>query len=258
MNPFFFGVSDRPLLGVHHAPEGPALPCAAVVCNPFGQEYLRAHRSLRELAQRLAEAGLDVLRFDYRGTGDSGGASDEGRVDDWLTDVGLAVDEIRETSGRARVCLLGLRLGAALAALAAARRDDVAALVLWDPVVRGAEYVGELRSRHDAWMRDHVQGHRSRGGGEALGFPLPAELVAQLGALDLDALPTAPAGRTLLVSSAPGGPVFPAWARPGHEGVDTRSFPPSPVWLHEEGLGQTLVPRALLDSVADWVRDACR
>ena len=37
--------------------------------------------------------------------------------------------------------LLGLRLGASVAAAAAARRSDVARLVLWDPVIDGAAYM---------------------------------------------------------------------------------------------------------------------
>jgi alpha-beta hydrolase superfamily lysophospholipase len=259
VNPIFFGDSRRPLFGVHHAPGGPALPFAAVLCNPFGQEYLRAHRSLRELASRLAYAGLHVLRFDYYGTGDSAGESGEGRPDEWVGDVALAVEEVRSASGRGRVCLLGLRLGGTLAALASARRDDVEALVLWDPVLRGSDYAGELRRRHEAWMKDHVQGTPARSGvDESLGFPLPARLVEGLASVDLDAIAAPPARRILFVSSASAEPALPRWVRPGDDGATVRRFPPSPVWQHEEGLGQSLVPRALLDAVAAWVRDSCR
>jgi pimeloyl-ACP methyl ester carboxylesterase len=258
VNPYFFGDSLRPLFGVHHAPTGSPLPCAAVVCNPFGQEYLRSHRSLRALAQRLAGAGIHVLRFDYRGTGDSAGGSEEGRVEDWLADVALAVDEIREASGRRRVCLIGLRLGGALAALAAARDGDTEALVLWDPVLRGADYVVELRERHEEWMRDHVEGHHARREGESLGFPLPPDLVAGLSAIDLDALPGAPARRILVISSATREEAPPLWAAPDREGVSAQRFPPSPVWRHEEGLGQSLVPRELLDAITAWVGETCR
>jgi len=258
VNPFFFGESSRPLFGVHHPPSGAAAPVAAVVCNPFGQEALRAHRSLRELAARLAQSGLHVLRFDYHATGDSAGESEEARVEEWLADVSLAADEARETSGRARVCLLGLRLGASLAALAAARRSDVAALVLWDPVVRGSDYLAELRKQHRDWMADHVQGAAAAAtGDEVLGFPLPASVADGIAAVDLAALERSPAPATLVVSSAPGEPALPPWGRDG-DGVSVLRFPPQPVWLHEEGLGLSLVPRSLVDGVAEWVRENAR
>jgi alpha-beta hydrolase superfamily lysophospholipase len=256
VNPFFFGESRRPLFGVHHPPAGPAAPLAAVVCNPFGQEALRAHRSLRELATRLAQGGLHVLRFDYHGTGDSAGEGEEARIDEWLADVSLAADELRETSGRDRLCLVGLRLGGALAALAASRRSDVAALVLWDPVVRGNDYVAELRKQHEDWMADHVHGYVPGGAAtEVLGFPLPTSLAEGVAALDLAALDRPPAPATLVVSSSAREPDLPSWAHDGENGVRVLRFPPSPVWLHEEGLGLSLVPRPLVDGVASWVRE---
>ncbi len=49
------------------------LPKSIVLCHPWGQEYLRAHRSMRQLGNLLAAAGHHVFRLDYFGTGDSGG-----------------------------------------------------------------------------------------------------------------------------------------------------------------------------------------
>ena len=40
-----------------------------------------------------------MLRFDYRGTGDSFGELGEVTVSDWLEDIALAVREGREISG---------------------------------------------------------------------------------------------------------------------------------------------------------------
>src|SRR5260370_27609992 len=67
---------------------------------------------LRELAMALAERGQHVLRFDYRGTGDSFGELGKVTVADWLEDIALAVREGREISGSSMVRLLGVRAGA--------------------------------------------------------------------------------------------------------------------------------------------------
>ncbi len=67
-----FGTSGRELFGIYHAAEvvSPSRP-AVLLCNPFGQEAVRAHRIYRILAERLARAGHNVMRFDYYATGDS-------------------------------------------------------------------------------------------------------------------------------------------------------------------------------------------
>jgi pimeloyl-ACP methyl ester carboxylesterase len=178
MNPFFFGTRERRLFGVYHAGRGgPSGARAAVLCHPLGQEYLRAHRSMSHLGNLLGRAGVHVLRFDWYGTGDSGGDLADGDLAGWQEDLATAVDELKDTTGADRVGLVGLRLGATLAAAVARRREDVDTVVLWDPVVTGAEYAGELE-------RDASQA----GPGaprEILGFVYPDRLFDELRSVDL-------------------------------------------------------------------------
>ncbi len=241
MKPFFFGDSARPLFGLHHPPSGgPPRRWGVVICNPFGQEYLRAHRSLRELANRLAADGFHVLRFDYYGCGDSAGDSDETTLEQWLLDISAAIAEVREESASPRFALVGLRLGATLAALLAGQRGDVERLVLWDPVLDGAAYLRELQATHEAWLRDHT--HRRRRPSEedrpleALGFPLPAGLTASIERLRLTGADW-PSANVLV--------------------IDQRSFPGAQVWLHSDGLNRTLVPHGVLESITSWLAKAC-
>ena len=149
MNPFYFGRSERPLFGLFTrgqstASAGAASGRAVLLCHPIGSEYMRAHRAFRQLTTLLNRAGLDVLRFDYSGTGDSAGDGDEATFDDWLDDVDWAIDELMDTAGVDTLDVVGLRWGATLAALAARSRDEIRHLVLWDPVVSGASYLEEV------------------------------------------------------------------------------------------------------------------
>ena len=131
---------ERVFAGLHQ----PARPAtrAVVICHPLGEEKLWSHRVLVSFARDLAEAGFAVLRFDFRGEGDSDRDFQETDLETRIQDVGLAVDTVRGLSPSVTdVTLMGLRLGASVAAAAAADRSDVARLLLWDPVIDGAAYM---------------------------------------------------------------------------------------------------------------------
>src|SRR5678816_4569381 len=128
-----FGSPTEPLYGVHHRPEAPAPgTVGAVLCPPVFHEGTNSHRALRNLADQFARAGMHALRFDYRGSGDSAGGEDRFRVANCVEDILAARDELRDARGLSRVGLVGLRLGASFAALAAQRCRDLPFLVLWE------------------------------------------------------------------------------------------------------------------------------
>lgn len=146
----FFGPHARSLFGCYHPPASGAepSPLGVLLCSPFGCEDLSAHRSLRVLALQLAGEGLPVLRFDMDGCGDSAGQdSDPGRVAAWVASISAAIDALRRQSGCAQVALVGVRLGALLAAQAARTRSvlnaDVALLMAIAPAVSGRRYLRE-------------------------------------------------------------------------------------------------------------------
>jgi pimeloyl-ACP methyl ester carboxylesterase len=139
----------------------------------------------RNLATMLAGDGFHVLRFDYYGTGDSAGGSRDGSVGEWRRNIVTATTDLKECSGVTKVSLVGLRLGATLAALTPLA---VSNLVLWDPVVNGKKYLDELSQIHTRKFSNLLYPPRLpvRGrGGELLGFAIPPEMEADLEALDL-------------------------------------------------------------------------
>ncbi len=191
----FFGGAQQLLGAIHHPQRLRARTTAVLLCNPFGEEASRAHRTFRVLATQLERAGYTAMRFDYSGTGDSLGESADATIDGWITDVGHAADRLRQASGASKIAIIGLRLGATLAALAAARgAARPRHLVLWDPVVDGAAYLREMAVQHRAYMRGEMgpvfwrDRLRTRADGtplEVLGTPISDALAAQLAAIDL-------------------------------------------------------------------------
>ena len=227
-----------------------------MLCHPFGSEYMRAHRSLRELAARLAQLGFHVLRFDYSSTGDSAGASEEAELPRWLEDVGTAVDEARELAESDAVALVGLRLGATLAALWGSRGDEVRQAVLWAPVVKGADYLRELAEQHRAWFEV-----RSRPSDlvfpdppvELLGAPLGTGLRQALERIDLLGLEGRPARSALLIGPSASPELAQLRARLAALGSAVEALDqPSSSWTAGD-FDQQLVPAQTLQAIVGWL-----
>jgi alpha/beta superfamily hydrolase len=200
--PLYFGRENRPLFGWLH-------PCTAatlglVVCNPIGDEAVRAHRSIRHLAVAACNAGVPALRFDYDGTGDSAGHDLEpDRVSRWLASIHAAAETLRRQSGVTHLCFLGIRLGATLAALAAAERTDMAGLVAIAPVVSGKAYVRELRLLQRAIdSKRNIVGSYAPGTLETAGFLFDEQTQGALAEVDLLRTAKRPAPRVLILDRA--------------------------------------------------------
>jgi uncharacterized protein len=86
-----------------------------------------------QLAGGLADAGYYVLRYDKRGTGQSGGREEAATIDDYADDVRYAMKFLRERRDvdPKRVVVFGYSDGSWVALVAASKEEDnVAAVVL--------------------------------------------------------------------------------------------------------------------------------
>ena len=221
-----------------------------VLCNPHGNEELCVHRTWGLLAERLAAAGLPTLRFDYPGTGNSaGGDEDPEQVRAWLDGIHAAVRWLRATTGVEEVALVGLRLGAILAAMAAAERGGVERLVMMAPCASGKAYAHEVKA-----MARLAGTPQSRSDAvEFGGFLLTAETLAALRALDLAGLPAAPAGRVLLLNRTDvrdGGRLA---DRLRALGADVEEQPFSDLAALMNSVHRAVLPDAPLDRVTAWL-----
>ncbi len=222
--PLYFSGDAGQLFGWLHRPTGEChSDLGLLICKPFGYEALCAHRSLRAFARMAATSGVSTLNFDYAGTGDSVEIeSGTEQIETWCGDIISAVTELRRRTGVRRVCLLGFRLGALLATLAA-RRVSIDALILVAPIISGKTYLRELRTTQSMAARRALvpgsirEGWRSvedaaDGSVEVGGYHLSAATLSRLGDVDLDA-PGAPPASALLVIDRRGLPAARGWVR---------------------------------------------
>jgi exosortase A-associated hydrolase 2 len=209
----FLDLNDERVFATIHHPSG-QWTRAVVMCHPLGEEKLWAHRVFVSFARDLAAAGFAVLRFDFRGEGDSDREFERTSLETRIEDACLAVDAVRALNSSAEVSMVGLRLGATIALAAAIRRGDVARVVLWDPVVDGAAYMqAVLRLNLMYQMALHRKVVESRealvarlGNDETVnieGYELARLLFEEVSALQLAGLLPQYAGDSLVVQINP-------------------------------------------------------
>jgi alpha-beta hydrolase superfamily lysophospholipase len=258
-NAFYFDSDEGPLVGWLHRTTGAARNVGLVICKPFGYEALCAHRSLRCFAEDAAEAGIPSLHVDYLGTGDSSDIDPSAdQIATWTRDIIAAVKELRERAPIQHVCLLGVRLGALLAVLAAEQCKEITSLVVISPIVSGRRYLRSLRTaRLAASLGSGASAENTELDGDAMeasGFMLSAATIATLKDIDLKARAVPPVSDVLVIDgkSLPGaGP----WARQLAEaGIHTR-------YLELPGLIEMImttpqdaeVPREMIAATREWL-----
>ena len=187
--PVWFGPEARPLFGWVTGPATGQARGVVVLCPPLGDEERVTYRTFRKLAESLARRGFASVRFAYEGTGDSAGLpGDPGRVDAWRASVHAALDLARDVHP-GWCALLGMRMGAVLAATAVAPATPTAATVapdacvLWDPCLDGRDFV-----RHQQALLSSLLDGRSPSptGAETPGYWYDPQTVADLERLHLD------------------------------------------------------------------------
>ncbi len=139
------GAEDH-LTGILHLPERTAEKAVVIVVG--GPQYrIGSHRQFVLLARHLADHGVAVLRFDYRGMGDSDGeVRDFEHIGD---DIKAAVDKLCLAVGTVcDVVLWGLCDAATACAFYAGSDPRVSGLVLVNPWVRSQQGEAQTYLRH--------------------------------------------------------------------------------------------------------------
>jgi pimeloyl-ACP methyl ester carboxylesterase len=132
---------------------GPTLPAIVLVSGANSgdrDEIVAGIPIFAQLSGALADAGFAVVRFDRRGTGQSGGRAESATYDDLTTDLRAVISYVakRKDIDAKRIALVGYGEGGWIALSAAGKDDHVAALVLiGTPSAKGTDLVLE-QQRH--------------------------------------------------------------------------------------------------------------
>lgn len=136
------------LAGTLSLPKGDGPFPAAILISGSGPQdrdcTIYGHKSFLVIADHFAKQGIAVLRYDERGVGKSTGDFTTATSKDFADDVEELLDWLKEQPkiDSDRLVLIGHSEGGIVGPMVAARRDDVAKLVvLSGPFVNGEEIV---------------------------------------------------------------------------------------------------------------------
>lgn len=144
-----FACNQEGLVGILAVPENAAATLGVVVIVGGPQYRAGSHRQFVHLSRALAAAGYPVLRFDYRGMGDSTGALRD--FNDVSPDVAAAIDALQAALPHVQqVALWGLCDGASAALLYCHETRDlrVRGLCLLNPWVRSEASLARAHVKH--------------------------------------------------------------------------------------------------------------
>lgn len=142
-----FNCGADELVGVLSRPEAEAGPLGVLVIVGGPQYRVGSHRQFALLARSFASQGMACMRFDYRGMGDSAGAtcSFESVNDDVRAAVDVFFRQVPELRG---VVLWGLCDGASAACFYAPTDARVRGLILLNPWVRTTQGEAQTYLKH--------------------------------------------------------------------------------------------------------------
>lgn len=184
-----------------------------IIVPPIGHERLRCYRECVNLARELSSSGYCVLRFDYRGEGESFGLIENTDVSSRLDDIITAVVECDKRTGIKNFCLLGFRAGAVFS-LQVAQELKIKKLILCEPISNTQAYVRQLIRANIIMQRDYF-GKIVKGEDEirkdiqagkpfsVYGFHFGSEFIQQFETIDINSLAKRYTGESLIVFFSP-------------------------------------------------------
>lgn len=257
----YWGASGSKLFCCLHIPEVIRSDIAIILCYPFGQEYMRAHRTYYKLASSLAEEGMYVLRFDYFACGDSEGAAEEGNMELWLRDIAEATQCVKASIGSTRFILVGGRLGANLALVAAKSLPEIEGIVMWDPILSGRDYIEMLKESHRLLMEpysdDTILGLSEKGRlEEALGYPVSPVLYEELSAINLEDSSPPACSLGVLCLDTQGKPELENWSL-GHKDRYKINYQKiteeNNIWARKNSMNKGWIATKVIKNITTWI-----
>jgi hypothetical protein len=124
-----FQSEGQRISGILHLPERESPPCIiashGLLSSKNSEKYIA-------LGERISGEGMAMLRFDFRGIGESEGGEEDNTISKKIVDLGAAIDFIRSRPNLGnRIGLVGSSLGGYISLIRASMEKEIRAVVIW-------------------------------------------------------------------------------------------------------------------------------
>jgi dipeptidyl aminopeptidase/acylaminoacyl peptidase len=124
-----FKSEGQRISGVLHLPDEGSPPCViashGLLSSKDSEKYIA-------IGQRLSQEGIAMLRFDFRGIGESEGRLEDDTVSRRIADLDSAITYVKSYPGMGyRIGLLGSSLGGYISLIGASMEREIRSVVIW-------------------------------------------------------------------------------------------------------------------------------
>lgn len=174
--PVVFGREGHRLVGIMHIADSREKRPGVILFHGFTGNKIEPHRIFVKIGRKLASSGINVLRFDFYGSGDSEGEFIEMTFTGEVEDAFTAVDFLKQQAyiDPYRIGILGLSMGGGIASYVAGSRSDIKSVVLLSAVSSLVSLADRIRTQYP---EDKL---RSDGFVDYLGWQLGVRFIEEL------------------------------------------------------------------------------
>ena len=166
-----------------HLPTDKVKNCVVIIIGPIGPEYMHCFRSIRLLADTVAQSGFHCIRYDPIGMGNSSGClEDENIWNKWIESPKEIYKNLSKQFGFSNTILIGLRSGNLI--LSECINDmPVSASVFWYPYTRGTAFIRDIELLDSIlYGEDAYKLNSTLNGG---GYPVTNELKSSISNINI-------------------------------------------------------------------------
>lgn len=180
-HPQWLEPAGRCLYAALHGGRSARATVGVVLVPPLLHELAGSRRFLTEVAAGLAANGVPCMRFDFFGSGDSGGSGDVLDFASMHEDLDIAIAALRDQTGSGNVAVLAFR-GAALFVHGWVSQGGADRVVYWEPIIDGATWLRDLEQqdaeerRERARLRAGFRNSNDEAGDHLMGYRASARL----------------------------------------------------------------------------------
>lgn len=182
------------MFGVLHLPKGVKKPPCVLFCHGLAGHKTGRYRVYVELAEALVKAKIAVLRFDFRGSGDSEGDFKKMTLSGEVSDAEKAFDFLANEPriDQSRIGVFGRSLGGAVAVLSAFSFGKIKSIALWAPMFNGDQWRHKWEKVQSGAASEMESQEMRRINGQVAGMPFWAQMFSMNLIKELTALQHVP------------------------------------------------------------------